>query len=345
MPVDRSAAPRNITTDNPARDNAPKYSPDGRLLAFQRQVIRDFYADRTRLMLFDRRAGKVRSLTEDWDRSADGLVWSPDSDALFGSIDDAGTRRIYRFDVSGGAPRAVTREHSFSSLAIAGSGPVIVGLRQSFTEPPTLVSIIPRTGAATKLSDFNDAALADLTQGRVESVTYKGANGDDVQMWVVYPPNFTPDQEVAAVPAAARRPAQRRDRRLSVALERAGVRELGLRHGVAQLPRLERLRPGLDRLDHEGMGRPALPGHDQGGASGSPRSRGSTRIAWRRAAAASAAISPRRFSAGRIRSRRWSRTPPCTTATRSTRAMAARRRSATASTGKTWSASIATRRT
>ncbi len=42
LPVDRSTAPRNITTDNPASDNAPKYSPDGRLLSFQRQVIRDF---------------------------------------------------------------------------------------------------------------------------------------------------------------------------------------------------------------------------------------------------------------------------------------------------------------
>jgi dipeptidyl aminopeptidase/acylaminoacyl peptidase len=83
LPVDRSAAPRNITPDNPARDRAPKYSPDGRLLAFQRQTIRDFYADRGRLMLFERRGAKLRGLTDDWDRSADGLVWSPDSDALF----------------------------------------------------------------------------------------------------------------------------------------------------------------------------------------------------------------------------------------------------------------------
>ena len=264
LPVDRSAAPRNITTDNPARDNAPKYSPDGRLLSFQRQVIRDFYADRTRLMLFDRRGGKIRGLTEEWDRSADGLVWSPDSDALFGSIDDAGTRRIYRFDVSGGAPRPVTREHSFSSLAIAGSGPVIVGVRQSFTEPPTLVSIIPRTGAATKLSDFNDARARRSharprrerhVQGRERR---RRADVDRVSA------EFHARPQVAAVPAAARRPAQRRERCDAVALERAGVRELGLRHRLAQLPRLERLRPGLDRLDHEGLGRPALPGHHQG---------------------------------------------------------------------------------
>ncbi|HEX2494271.1 MAG TPA: S9 family peptidase, partial [Steroidobacter sp.] len=190
-----SGQARNITADNTADDFAPRYSPDGRLLAFGRQLIKGFYADRARLMLFDRRTQKTRNLTENWDRSAEGLVWSPDSHALFGSIDDAGARRIYRFDVSGGEPRPVTRDASFSSLALAGSGPVIVGLRQSFVEPPTLVSIIPRTGAAAKLSDFNDAALAKLTQGRYESVSYEGANGEPVQMWIVYPPNFTPDRK------------------------------------------------------------------------------------------------------------------------------------------------------
>ena len=185
----------NLTQANPADDTAPLYSPDGRLLAFRQQRIKGFYADRARLMLFERKGAKLRNLSEDWDRSADGLVWSPDSSALFGAIDDAGTRRIYRFDIGGGEPKAVTREHSFGSLAIAGSGPVIVGLRQSFSEPPALVSIIARTGAATKLSDFNTAALARLSPGKVESVTYKGANDEDVQMWVVYPPNFTPERK------------------------------------------------------------------------------------------------------------------------------------------------------
>jgi|HigsolmetaAR204D_1030405.scaffolds.fasta_scaffold00418_4 dipeptidyl aminopeptidase/acylaminoacyl peptidase len=193
MPVD-GGAPTNLTSDNPADDLSPLYSPDGRLLAFRRQTIKDFYADRARLMVFDRRTRTIRGLTNDWDRSADGLVWSPAGDALYGSIDDAGTRRVYRFDLSGGEPRAITREPSFSSLAVAGSGPVIVGLRQSFVEPPTLVSIIPRTGTATKLTTFNDAALERLTQGRYERVTYKGANDEDVQMWIVYPPNFTPEK-------------------------------------------------------------------------------------------------------------------------------------------------------
>lgn len=197
LPVDNPGADTlvNITTDNPAADGTPKYSPDGRSLVYLSQRIKDFYADRSRLMLHDLRANTTRDLTESWDRSMGVPVWSPDGAELFASIDDAGTQRIYRFDTKGGAPRAVTGAQSFDALAVAGTGPVIVALRQSFTEPPALVSIIARTGAATKLSTFNDAALAKLTPGKVESVTYTGANGDEVQMWVVYPPNFTPDRK------------------------------------------------------------------------------------------------------------------------------------------------------
>lgn len=194
MPVE-GGEPRNLTSDNPGNDSSPIYSPDGRSLAFRRQVLKDFYADRARLLIFDRRSGDIRSLTQDWDRSADGIVWSPDSSALFGSIEDSGTQRIYRFDLKGGRPQPITREHSYNSLAVGGKGPVIVALRQSITEPPTLASIIARTGTATKLSDFNDAALADASLGRVESVTYPGANGVPIQMWIVYPPDFTPDRK------------------------------------------------------------------------------------------------------------------------------------------------------
>ena len=70
----------NRTPANPASDGVPSYSPDGRWLAFAQQRIKGFYGDIRRLMLLDRRDGSVREVVGDaWDRSADGLVWSPDS--------------------------------------------------------------------------------------------------------------------------------------------------------------------------------------------------------------------------------------------------------------------------
>jgi dipeptidyl aminopeptidase/acylaminoacyl peptidase len=184
---------RNLTTDNTADDTDPTYSRDGRYLAFSRQKIKTFYADKKRLMLFDRRSGEIRNLTEHWDRSAEQLAWSPDSRSLVGSIDDAGTRRLYRFDLKAGAPKAITGTASFSAPAVEGTS--MVAIRQSFTEPPTVVSVNARSGTATKLSTFNDTALALVRWGKVESVTYKGARGDDIQMWVIYPPDFDPSRK------------------------------------------------------------------------------------------------------------------------------------------------------
>src|SRR5205085_1308903 len=49
--------PRDITEASKADDTSPLYSPDGRRLAFTQQRIKHFYADRDRLMMFDRSAG------------------------------------------------------------------------------------------------------------------------------------------------------------------------------------------------------------------------------------------------------------------------------------------------
>ena len=86
----------------------------------------------------------------------------------------------------------MTKDSSFSDLAIAGRPATLIALRQSFSEPPTLVAVATKDGATTKLSDHNDAQLASIAMGKVESVTYKGSGGADIQMWVTYPPGFDP---------------------------------------------------------------------------------------------------------------------------------------------------------
>jgi dipeptidyl aminopeptidase/acylaminoacyl peptidase len=181
---------RDLTVDSPGDDGDPRYSPDGHTLAFIQQRIKGFYADRSRLMLQDRATGKTHSLTEDWDRSVNDPNWLPDSKSLIASIDDAGTARIYRFEVRGGEPKALTKSPSFTAPATARG--VAVATRQSFSEPPTLVRLDLHTSGVKKLSTFNDAALSSVAFGKVESVVYKGAQGDDIQMWVIYPPDFDP---------------------------------------------------------------------------------------------------------------------------------------------------------
>jgi dipeptidyl aminopeptidase/acylaminoacyl peptidase len=188
--------PKNVTTGNPADDLEPRYSPDGKSLAFVQQRTKFFYADRERLMVLDRASGKTRGLTEDFDRSVNHVNWTPDSRALYSSIEDAGTLRVFQFNAAGGAPKSITKNPSFSALALSKKGkPTAVALGQSFTEPPTLVRLDLGSGQPTQISTFNDEKLRALAFGKVESVTYKGARNDDIQMWVVYPPGFDPSKK------------------------------------------------------------------------------------------------------------------------------------------------------
>ncbi len=179
----------NLSADNPASDGAPAFSPDGRTLAFARQAIHGFYADTARLILRDLDSGEQRNLTASWDRSVSDMIWSPDSAGLYAAIADAGTQRVYYIDAAGGAPRAVTGATSFAGLSIADNG-TLVASNQSFLYPPRTVRIDPTSGQASRLDTFNDDVLAEVDLGRYESVTYTGHNGQDIQMWVHYPPGF-----------------------------------------------------------------------------------------------------------------------------------------------------------
>ncbi len=110
--------PKDVTTDSKADDGEPRYSPDGKTLAFVQQRIKFFYADRARLMLLDRATGKTKGITEDFDRSVNHVTWMPDSRSLVASIDDAGTLRDVSVQRVG---RRAEGDHHDAELQRAGA--------------------------------------------------------------------------------------------------------------------------------------------------------------------------------------------------------------------------------
>ena len=180
---------RNLTAANPANDTGPRFSPDGRWLAYSRQEIPGFYADRQQLVLHDLRTGGEQVLTADIDRSISQPLWLGDSRSMIVAVDDAGTRRLYRLEVPSGRFSAITGATSYGSPSVSSDGRVLVALN-SFLMPPTLVRVNPRNGQVMQLSSFNDDILGNIDFGSYESVTYEGANGEPIQMWVNYPPGF-----------------------------------------------------------------------------------------------------------------------------------------------------------
>jgi dipeptidyl aminopeptidase/acylaminoacyl peptidase len=179
----------NITKDNDAPDSSPKFSPNGKTLAFLSQKIHGFYGDTMRIKLYSIADKSVSDVNESWDRSVSNIQWAANSKGFYSQIDDAATRRLYYIDASNGEVKAITKATNFG-LPVQLSSKYLVATNESFLHPARLVKIAIRNGAFSRLDNFNDDVLAQVELGTYESVTYKGAEGKDIQMWVHYPPGF-----------------------------------------------------------------------------------------------------------------------------------------------------------
>lgn len=181
---------RNLTADNLGNDFCPRYSPDGNFLAYLRQTTRYFYADRQRLMLYDRKTHQHREITAQFDRSCVNPLWTPDAQHLYFEAEDQGYVRLYRVHVTGRDLQALTAGHSDRAAALSKNGQCLVFLRSHLGLPPTLMAMpLPNT-ELKNIETLNRNLVESWALGVVDEVWFPGAEDRPVQMWVVYPPKF-----------------------------------------------------------------------------------------------------------------------------------------------------------
>jgi dipeptidyl aminopeptidase/acylaminoacyl peptidase len=173
-------------------DGAPQYSPDGTRIAFRAQLRAGYESDRWRLMVYDRKSGATRSLTETFDRHVDSFAWSPDSKTLYFTAEDAGRAPVYAVPAAGGAVKELVGGATFGDVQAAADGRTLVVTRTAFTHPPEIYRVGVDGSNPTPVTRVNDSLLAGFGLRPAESVSYTGAAGKAVQAWIVKPPDFDP---------------------------------------------------------------------------------------------------------------------------------------------------------
>ncbi len=194
IPVEGGEA-RRVTAGNAGNDLSPKYSPDGRYIAYRSQQRAGFEADKWRLMLYDRKTGQSRSLTEQIDLSAESIAFSPDGSKIYFGAGERGRHPIYEVSTSGGAPRKLIADGTYDDLQVSRDGKTFVMTRNSLTRPVELFKSSSDGSQITQLTRTNEAALAAFNLKPAEEVTWAGADGAKIHGFVVKPPNFTPTRK------------------------------------------------------------------------------------------------------------------------------------------------------
>ena len=192
VPLDGSQEAVCLTCDNKAWDTSPAYSPDGKTLAYLAMVRPGFEADRMRIRLLDLGSGKVRTLTEGWDRSARGILWSPDGRRIFTAADNLGQTSIFSIEISSGKVRTLVAQGNNHLPVVAGKR--LIFEQDSLLSPRELFSVRFDGRKLRPVTRINTLRLARARMGQPEQFRFPGAKRDEVYGYLVRPVDFDPSR-------------------------------------------------------------------------------------------------------------------------------------------------------
>jgi dipeptidyl aminopeptidase/acylaminoacyl peptidase len=189
------AQPVKIST-SPGGDFTPRYSPDGKWIAWRMQKRAGYESDRFRLVVYDRRTKTMREVLPNFDRWVDEEAWWPDSKSIFFAAGDKGEEPIYVTSL-GGKTTQLADDGEFGDLHPLSSRYVLAS-KMSVARPSEIVQVrIPQDHPLDQnhfqeeqLSHLNDALFGQLDLPKMDFFWFPSIDSVKVQGFIIRPPGF-----------------------------------------------------------------------------------------------------------------------------------------------------------
>ncbi|MGC2620613.1 MAG: S9 family peptidase, partial [Acidobacteriaceae bacterium] len=212
---DPQAKPVKISTSE-GGNFTPRYSPDGKWIAWRSQKRAGYESDRFGLVLFDRGTKAIKEVLPNFDRWVDEEAWGPDSKTIYFAAGDKGEEPIFATSIAGGGLSRYTRigavDGELGDLHVLSDGVTLIASRMTVSQPSEITvigrdlktevepkgdvtatggkNILPIPATFTALTHLNGAVLAQVDLPQMESFWFSSVGKVKVEGFIIRPPGF-----------------------------------------------------------------------------------------------------------------------------------------------------------
>ena len=188
---------KNITEGNMGYDKYPVFSPDGSMIAYSSMEEDGYESDLNRLFVYNVATGERKWISEGWDYDVETVQWNGNGSIWFTSS-FRGTKPVFNINLADGKITRVTEGNYDMGPLQLQNGVLVAGvMSMSLATEVALVNMT--TGEFKMITDVNGHIYESIKIGKTEEKYVKTKDNKDLQMWVIYPPDFDPSKKYPAL--------------------------------------------------------------------------------------------------------------------------------------------------
>ncbi len=180
--------------NNPGFDMNPKFSPDGKYIAWQSMARNGYESDRNRILVYDLSSKQKTYVTESFDSNVDEFIWDTDSKGLYFIGVWHATENLYKTNLEGKVMQLTDGWYDYGSINILGNEGKLLAERHSMKQAPELYIVTPskkeKSSKVEQITFENKHLYDQMAFGDLRERWIKTIDGKDMQYWIILPSHF-----------------------------------------------------------------------------------------------------------------------------------------------------------